>query len=96
MTDEKTLEEGIAASEKFFGELTTYLGLPNNKDAETVVGAAFGAVEFACVIGFQAQIPEEDFINTVKAIWEGVHARHAVSDEKPSEEDSASEGQPSA
>ena len=91
MDSDKAFEEGVQSAEKFFQALVEYLGLPQDKEPETVVKAAFGAVEFACLVGIQAQIPEKDFKDTVDAIWTGLMQRHAHQTDKNNGEGGESE-----
>ena len=100
MSEDKSLEEGIEAAGEFYTSLCKYMGLSEEKSTENVIRAAFGAVEFACVVALQAQVTEKDFKNTVNAIWQGISARHGYdndinkeSDEEKSDENSESGGQ---
>ena len=72
---EEMKSEAMDAAGKFYAALLEYLGLPQDKTPETVVKAAFGAVEFACVVALQAQVPEEHFKRMVDAIWSGISDR---------------------
>jgi len=96
MTDEQGLQEGIDASEKFYAALLEYLGLPQEKTPETVVRSAFGAVEFAIVVAMQAQVPEDQFKETVDAIWKGIGARRANDGNGEVGEESTSGEEPGA
>ena len=71
-------------AETFYDALLAYLMLPKDKTPETVVQSAFGAIEFGCIVAMQAQITEEDFKNTVNAIWEGIKNRHEYSKDEAS------------
>ena len=78
MSEENDVQAGIERAEKFYAALCEYLELSDEKSAENVVKAAFGAVEFSCVVAMQAQITEEDYKNTVNAIWAGINARQGA------------------
>jgi hypothetical protein len=75
MSEEMDMQAGVDRAEKFYAALCEYLELSDEKSAENVVKAAFGAVEFSCVVAMQAQITEQDYKNTVNAIWDGINAR---------------------
>tara|TARA_R100000664_G_C2703266_1_gene102813 strand:+ start:265 stop:516 length:252 start_codon:yes stop_codon:yes gene_type:complete len=68
-------KDAIEAADKFYSALLEYLGLPSEKSPENAVKAAFGAVEFACVVATQVGVPEDQFKKMVDAIWSGISER---------------------
>jgi len=92
MSAENELHVGIERAEKFYAALCEYLELSADKSADNIVKAAFGAVEFSCVVAMQAQITEEDYKNTVNAIWAGINARQGADINTNEESSTESEG----
>ena len=58
---EEEFDDGVKAAEEFYKALCKYMGLSTEKSTDNVIRAAFGSVEFACVVALQAGITEVDF-----------------------------------
>jgi len=94
---EEEFDDGVKAAEEFYKALCKYMGLSTEKSTDNVIRAAFGSVEFACVVALQAGITEVDFKDTVNAIWKGISERHSedinsnINNESNEERDEESE-----
>ena len=68
----------VGNAENLYSAICIYLGMPADKSAESVIGSAMGALEYAAVIAKTSGITRETFDETVENAWRAAHG------EKPS------------
>tara|TARA_Y100000310_G_C20357574_1_gene657412 strand:+ start:96 stop:383 length:288 start_codon:yes stop_codon:yes gene_type:complete len=75
LTDERIAEN---SAERLFIALCRYLGVPEDKSADSYIATSLGAMEYATIVAKSCGVNEGAFMESVGNIWRKVHGEGTV------------------
>ena len=58
------------SSEELYKALSSFMGIPADKNPGNVIVTSIGAIEYACVVGKQSGVSKDAFLESVDNVWE--------------------------